>query len=404
MDEEKVRHLLSAIPGAKRAAEGVIIPGEGGQLFHLRNIITCKETEGLSRDEAFFIEFCSRNEILRLREISGPHDYLLRLRANAIVNNPRAVRVMASRKKDFEKGGRPWALTHFYHSKDFFHKKYIKNLSRSNAKIVKGTPSGLAFIPEANALCMRSLVGDVVVVSESLEQFYYFMNIAFYGNQLGIEMIDSVDALLIAVRIMNGVEALDFDIDPRASLPIETERELNNLVSNQMQFTYGHEYAHLLCGHISSPETAFDHDSSSSNYLGDLQTYNHSLEFQADLCALTNIYRSQEAFQNIAQGAFSVLLYLHFLEEANVSFGIKKFSVSETHPTSLDRVYNLHEGLGKKSPIDNVIIDEMLKHSDQMISILKHRIKCQREDILSFYGSIYLPSYHSKPKRDRYDF
>lgn len=407
MDESTVNKLLSAIPGAKRAAQGVIVPGDDGMFFHIFDVIDEKSLEGLTQDESFFIAFCSKSEILRLRELRGAHDYLLRLRAMAIVDAPRAIRVMRSRRKKFESTGRPWSLTHYYHSKDSYHKSYISLLNRSDAKAVKNIPAGLAFVPEVNALCIRSIAGDVVITSESLEYLYYFMTIAFYGEQLGIKIIDQVDALVIAIRIMNGSEALDFDIDPRGNLGHELERTLVNLVKAQMQFTFGHEYAHLLCGHLSTDNTPNEAKLTDNNsgLLRDLKIYNHELEYQADLFALKNIERNQDAFLTISQGAFSVLLYLHFLETVRKSCGLKELSVSSTHPTSLDRITNLHKNLGKRSPITEKKLDSQLAKSDELSELLDLRLKgADRTDLLTFYGSIYLSSYISRAKLDRYEF
>jgi len=406
MDESRINELLAAFPGAKRAAQGLILPGKDGAIFHLLNVIPTKELEGLSQEEAFFYDFCSRKEILRLRELGSAHDYLLRIRANAIADSPRAIRVIIARRKTFESTGRKWTLSHYYHSKDFHHKSYISLLQRANAKKLKSIPSGLAFITEANAVCVRSLVGDVVIASESLEYFYYFMTLAFYGQQLGIEFIDRADALLIAVRIMNGAEALDFDIDPRGTLPPDTERTLAALVKAQMQFTFGHEYAHLLCGHLSESNTPGGAVSVAEGmeHRKNLRLYSHELEFQADLYAVKHVHQSESAFAAIAQGAFSVLLYLHFLQEMREPCGLRALSVSDTHPAALERIHRLHKGLGKKSPLDEETMADILAVSTEMSSVLAHRLKDAREDLLTFYGSIYLPSYVTRPKQDRYDF
>lgn len=406
MDKELADRFIATVPGAKRAAQGIVLPLGNGEFLHVRNVIDSKEIEGLSSEESFFIEFCSKAEIVRLRELRGAHDYLLRLRANAIVDSPRAVRVMIARRKKFENTGRPWALSHYYHSKDHHHKSYTSLLARPKAKKLKSVPSGLAFIDEANALCIRSLAGDVVVAAESLEHFYYFMSIAFYGGEFDIPQIDRADALLIAIRIMNGAEALDFDIDPRGTLPPSTERKLKELVSSQMQFTFGHEYAHLLCKHLSRPDALDDRVSIKTNigYLKELRVYNHELEFEADLCSLKNIYHNKQAFPVIAHGAFSVLLYLHFLEQVKGPFSLKPVSVSLTHPSPQQRIHRLHRGLGKKSPISEDIITNMLAASSELESALKYRTEGQRKDILTFYGSLYLSSYLPKLKQDRYDF
>lgn len=406
MDESQINNILSKIPGSKRAAQGVLIPFEDGSFYHVQGIISKDESEGLSTEETFFCAFCSKNEILRLRNLRGAHDYLLRLRANALVDSPRAVRVMRERRKEIEKSGRHWSLSQYYHSKDHYHKSYIGYLSRNNAKILKGIPAGLAFIPEANAVCIRSLAGDVVIASESLEYFYYFMSIAFYGSQLGIHLIDREHAVLIAVRIMSGVEALDFEIDPRAILPLETERTINTLVKHQMQFTFGHEYAHHLCGHMSSPETCFDAISPETSIFNRnaLRLYNYDLEYQADLNSLKNIQNDPNAYAQVAMGAFSVLLYLHFLHDVWEKLGLNRFSVSETHPSAIDRLKKLLQGLGKKSPVSEKELEDSLALSNDLSAIFVRQLERGRDDALTFYGSVYLPSYISKLKRDRIDF
>ncbi|KPD20289.1 hypothetical protein [Idiomarina zobellii] len=89
-------------------------------------------------------------------------------------------------------------------------------------------------IQEVNALCIRSLAGDVVVVSEGLEHFYYYMSVAFYGIDFGLEPIDVRDSLLIAIRIITGAETLDFDIDPRGELPSDIDKRIQEYVDWQM--------------------------------------------------------------------------------------------------------------------------------------------------------------------------
>src|SRR5450432_4174489 len=101
MDESQIKELLATIPGSKRAANGVIIPGEDGAFFHAVNIMKKGETDGLTSEECFFVGFCAKSEIIRLRSLKTPHDYLLRVRAYAIVDEMRAYRVMLSRKQKY---------------------------------------------------------------------------------------------------------------------------------------------------------------------------------------------------------------------------------------------------------------------------------------------------------------
>ena len=232
------------------------------------------------------------------------------------------------------------------------------------------------------------------------------MTIAFYGNNYSIDLIDRVDALIIAIRIIKGSEALDFEIDPRGELPHDTERSIQLLVSQQMQFTFGHEYAHYLCGHIPSADTLMSMKSSAP-FMSELSLFNHSLEYEADYYALKNIEDNKAEFSDVANGGFSVLIYLHFIEKYGKGFGINNLSVSDTHPAAKDRVYKLFSNLGKKAPIEESVIEEMFSVVKEMSEVLQSRIeflKDEYDDLLGFYGSIYLPSYMQGMKRDRIDF
>lgn len=400
--EENVEKILKSIPGSKRAYEGVLIPIEDG-MIHLRNRSNLKEFEGILPEEMCFIEFCSKKEIVRLRNIKGPHEYLLRLRANAIADSVRVIRVMASRRKAYEAKGRSWALSYYYHSKDHYHKSYVKLLSREKIKRLNSVPSGLVFIQEVNALRIKTLVGDVVIVSESLEKFYYFMTIAFYGEWLGFDMVDRADALLISIRLINGYETLDFDIDPRANLPIEKERAIESLVKCQMQFTFGHEYAHCLCNHIPSAEISLGIIKQDS-FVNDFVLYNHNLEYEADYYALRNIENRKADIRGITRGAFSVLLYLYFIEQYRGLFSVNNFSVSISHPSAKNRIHQLYCNLGKQSYIGEAEINEMINVADEMAQILQYRLEGQIDNLLTFYGSMYLHSYIRKQRTDRIDF
>ncbi|MCZ4308167.1 hypothetical protein [Vibrio atlanticus] len=428
LSHAKINKLLASIPGARKAYQGIIFPidehnfppqelfpeekftgcilGERfGDEFHLRNLFTEKDLEGLLEGETFYLEFCSKKEIFQLRDIKGPSEYLLRLRAEAVADYPRVIRVMASRREHYERNGRVWSLSNYYHLKDNFHKSYISLLTKDNRNKVKHIPSGLAYIPDVNALCIRSIVGDVVLVSESLEKFYYFMSIAFYGEQFGLNLIIVRNALTIAIRIMTGAETFDFDIDPRGVLPAKAEKMLKNLVSWQMQFTFGHEYSHYLCGHLKEAETInYSYREKSGKSPTEIAMYNHNLEYEADYYSLKNIIHNKKEFGNIAHGAFSTLIYLHFLEKCSCILPLKKVSISETHPNALDRLNNLHKKLSTKSPINHNVIEGMLNKSDNLLALIKESVKDQRKDIFTFHGSIYLSGSEKKPAKDRVDY
>jgi hypothetical protein len=423
ISKERIEELLQSIPGAKRASIGIIFPiddnnslpisafkkeelegrimGEKfGSEFHLRNIYTKDIVAGLLPEEEFYLEFCSFNEIFRIRDLKNSHDYLLRLRANSISDDARAVRLMCQRRETFESKGKKWTLSHYYHQKDFYHKSYISMLHREKSKLLKAIPSGLAHIPDANALCIRSLAGDVVLVSEKLEMFYYFMSIAFYGDHFGLDWTDKKDALIIAVRIITGAETHDFEMDPRCSLPLKAEKGIRGYVNYQMKFTFGHEYSHYLLNHLDEAEVLSRSFGNRGSRSEDVAIYNHELEYEADYYSLKNIQHNKNEFGGMAHGAFSSLFFLHFIDECLNKLKMKKLSVSSTHPRSSDRIQELHKRLGKTSPINQTIIDEMFEVSDSMLGIIDIAKK-QRTDMFRFYGSIHMSNYVTSPPQDR---
>lgn len=158
------------------------------------------------------------------------------------------VRIMNVRKRKFEQNGRVWTLSSYYNSINIAKKQYINRLSHYNQKQLKVISAGFAPINEANAICMRTLVGELIITSEMLQYFYYFMTLALYGTAEDIPLRDRISAAIIAIRIMNVAEASDFDIDPRGNLPPELDRQIRNRTNDQMEFTFGHEFAHYLKG------------------------------------------------------------------------------------------------------------------------------------------------------------
>jgi hypothetical protein len=156
MNEDKIRQALSMFPGSRRAAEGVIVEIDNGSLY-----ITDfgERDEDLTLEEELFTQFCAKNEIIRIREIKSAHDYLLRFRANAIADSARIKRVMLSRRKRFECGGHVWSLSAYYDRQNSMLKQYISRLPRREQKIIRSVPAGFAPLAEANAVCLRSVVG-----------------------------------------------------------------------------------------------------------------------------------------------------------------------------------------------------------------------------------------------------
>ena len=309
------------------------------------------------------------------------------------------VRVMAKRRRLFEATGKAWALTHYYHSHDGFHKAYLERLQKSAARSLKHIPSGLVPIIEANAACLASLTGEIVVVSESLYRFYYFMTIAMYGGNFDIDTGDRINSMLIAYRIMNESESPDFDLDPRGYLPPMVAARLHKIVSEQMQFTYGHEYSHYLCGHTSTESVVLTAAG------GDARVFAHRHEYEADANAVRLVQHDPKFADQIALAGMSVLVYVSMLMRLKKSYTLKTLPVSETHPDPIDRLWALTDYLGTRSPLNKAEVNHMLVVGEQLLEIFPRLLhSAARADLLTFYGSIYLPGSFKRMKVDRIDF
>jgi hypothetical protein len=243
-------------------------------------------------------------------------------------------------------------------------------------------------------------VGDVIVVSEALPNFFYFMTVALYGDRFDIDYLDRVQSALIGLRIINGSEALDFDIDSRGDLPDIIDRYIKIRVSYQMEFVFGHEFAHYSLDHLAIPV-----DYCNGVETATTKAFSVECELKADLVAVTAVEKSREDKFKIAIGAYDVMLFLHLAESIGNVGGMRKLLLSETHPAAIDRLSALVSKLSKIFPPQWRDISASIAAVDQLREdIVEVVTKGSRRDLLTFYGSLYLSNYKMKIGIDRIDF
>jgi hypothetical protein len=220
------------------------------------------------------------------------------------------------------------------------------------------------------------------------------MNIAMYGQYHGIGQGDCIDAAVIALRVMRGSESFDFDLDPRAVLPAAVERRIQTLTGAQMEFTFGHEFAHLLAGHLVAE---YDGD--------DTCLYSRECEHAADIGAVLAVGPDHAARKAIARGAFDVLLFLHFLEASADAGLLRHFSASDTHPRPLERIDRLAATLDQRHLPPEGELEASTHAIETMVKWVEERKKTSEQpDLLGFYGSMYLPGFTDRMKTDRVEF
>jgi hypothetical protein len=403
MTKLSFEEIAKSIPNAQKAADGFIL-SDGNFTFHAFDSHPKELTEGLTHRETFYLAFCSRDEILRIRNQKTSSDFLLWLRAEAIVDSARTVRVFRKRAKNVK----DWSLTKYYENQHQLHKYYINEVGKSHRKQIRALPAGMAFINEVNAMCINSDFGNIVVVSEALSYFLFFMNIAFLGGSLGIPTSDISTALAIAIRIMLGYESLDFDLDPRGDLPPKIHETIQEYTNYQIFFTFGHEYAHHTLGHLDEAKLAniklrnivyvTERDNSVRCF-----HHKHRKEYEADWFAIKNIKGNKDFRSALSGAAFMMFIYFDVLDHVYQYLALSH-GISKTHPRPLDRLCELRRRLNKRIGSTSETITANIELANTFKKILTSEWLPFHIDELEIYGSYYLPSYKKEILRDRIDF
>ncbi len=403
MKEEEIEAILKASPNAKRAKDGVILETEDG-LFHITGIHVQENKEELGGENVFFTPFCTDDEIRRVLKPRSASDYLLQLQAEAIVDNPRLIRVFKNRKRKVKN----WSLESFYanQQRDL---SYLANLSKGKQKKLSQIPFGGAYLNCVNAKCIKTDPGNIVTISETLEYFFYFMNIWFYGETLSIPVEDQFAAFIIAMRLMKGYESFDFDLDPRCFLPPEIEKTILELTHSQYQFIIGHEYAHHLLGHL---DKGFVVENNLSNFVHAYEgsksikhyKYTHKLEYDADWYAIKHITGNSEFREELANGAFSVFLYFDAYRIISDFITPSPKMDKGSHPSDEARIKKLRSRLNNKYGFSMKQIEEHLNYTRSFARFfIKDYLPFNFEEF-EIHGSFYLPSFKGKILKDRIDF
>jgi len=350
---------------------------------------------------------CTLDEIRRIELPTTAADYLLTVRASEISENARLHRVFLKRR---ERAGNAWTLSSHFDNSPF--EKYLACLPAKKRLICKEVEAGFAFLLEPNGVCVRSPFGHVIIISETLKEYLYFMNLFLmcYATEK-IPKEDCVHSLFIALRTMLFTESPDFELDPRGTPPEPLDSHCKALVDEQMQFVIGHEYSHYLLGHLGQKAQLV-------SYVGVLPgadaldsriyTPKQAQEFAADLGALSDPELSPQQLATRLNAANWLFLGLEVLDAA-VGY-ISPPMHPRTHPTGRDRLLRLRQSVLDliDLPLDQIGTDEDVDNNLDSVEGIKQKL-C--DDVLPFsieqlemYGSVYLPSYRLQVLADRVDY
>lgn len=375
-----------------------------GPVFFINSYQEIKESDNNNPQASFYRTFCNEGEINRILAVNSAEAYLLKTRADAVVDNPRIHRVILQRKK---KSKEMWNFTNHF-SKDEFN-YCLDLLSKDDRLELSNVPMGFTFTKEPNGACMSSDFGNIIVVSEALKYFFFYMNLCFIRFDAGEVPTDvGIEALTIALRTMLLTESLDFDLDPRGEIPKEIELENNETVKKQIQFVISHEFAHHLLGHLdkrSIVERNVLSSTNSENAQGVYKFYTNTQkqEFEADIEAIARLqFHNQWELEEMVQNAIMFFIYIDVYERVRNQI-FPPFGNSSTHPDPIDRIWNLYDAYSHRVNFNKSTVEKALNFADTIKQYLEEDVAVNIEKYET-YGSLYLEQWRGKVLVDRIDY
>ncbi len=402
--QQYAEHLRTH-PNREATAKSLYVSDE--YIIHLQAVFPFSDLDGLSEEGAFHYPICSFAEIKRIETPTCAEDVLLKIRAEDIADHPRLTRVFLKRRA-LHKGD--WSLTGYYRAPDFH--RYLRKLPADKAQACQSIPAGFALSREPHGYCLKTDFGKLVVLSEQLKHFLFYMYVFMFGEAYGVSRDDQFSALIIASRTMLLTESPDFDLDPRsAELPKEIQFVADLVVKDQLQFIIGHEYAHALLGHHESSSahgTPPKHLFSTSQGAHKWYTPSQKNEFEADAASILQATYRDDECSAVLNGATLYFLQLELFYSV-AHYINPQHNRSQTHPDPIDRILALRKAVSEERGLpEGTFTDADLQRYIKNINGTKHWLETEYLPfyIESFenYGSIYLEGSRGTPLIDRFDY
>ncbi|HLP87900.1 MAG TPA: M48 family metalloprotease [Nostocaceae cyanobacterium] len=385
---------------------------EGIYIFHVseyKQDLTNKYDHKDFKTYIWYESVTSHNEAEKLiyitnKGITNADDYLLKIRADSICDNTRFLRVFLKRRLNLEKTGRTWSLSNHFKS-DMF-ESYLQKLNKNKYNKCKEIPYGFTFLNEPSGFCIKEKFGNIIIISETLKYFLYYMNLFIFGESFGISPQDLISSFMIAIRVMLKTEALDFDLDSRGKLPSDIDNYLTCQVQRQIEFVIGHEYAHHSLGHLKTKNIASCTPEKmlgiKSNKQINYYLKSQKQELEADLHSIKDMKCETEEKNEIVNAAFIFFIALDLYETVNNC--ISPNNRISTHPPALKRLSELRKKIHNKFGYSTDILNNFIEQMNEFKIFLNTELIPYNFDNFEMYGSIYLPSFREKILIDRVDY
>ena len=362
----------------------------------------------IEMEKYFYQPICNKAEIERIFNIKNAKDYLLKLRADTIIDHMRLFRVY--RNKAIEQG-ESWSLEKSFDDSHF--DKFKNNLPPDLKQICdENVTFGNIFSNEVNGFIFTTNFGIITTISESMKYFTEFMNLGLLRFTKNIPPHVKYNALRIAIRIMLQTEALDFKMDPRGIIPKNIQQKMCSTYPFQAQFLAGHEYAHFLLGHLKENNITQKHlfravFKSQEDYKKiNTYTIDQKHEFEADIVSINlpnySLFEKKMVYENSLLWFAYLSIYEAVEDYINPPIGY------QTHPGAMSRYQNLLDEIPKykgfNSKYFTIDIPKIVEEYRTLV-IEDVGYNC---DLYEMYGSAYLDDanteWRGKELIDRVDY
>lgn len=344
-----------------------------------------------------FKPICNDLELERIFNIKTAQDYLFLIRAETIVDHMRLFRVYRNKKLNSQGN---WSLEGSFDN--YHYEEFLGALDDVNRERCEEITYGNIFSNKASGTIFTSNYGPIITISESIEYFLMFANLTLIDFEEEIPLNVRMNSLRIAIRIMLQQESMDFYMDPRGIIPKKIQNWNNIVVSNQMTFIAGHEFAHYLCGHLDSKNISEEvilkglfSDEESYNKSTSYYSQSQAEEFIADATSieLPN-YNRQNKTMIISSALYwfaALDLYEFFIEKVT---GRK--SGKGDHPSAIDRYISILNNVTLTKDINKQVWMDYQKNFETIKEFITNDIEQQLDQIYRFYGSCYLAEPNTK--------
>jgi hypothetical protein len=356
----------------------------------------------------FFRPICSSPEIDRIFNVTNAADYLLKLRAETIVDHMRLFRVYRNKALLNEKS---WSLEGSF--SDLHYKAVLAKLPPFARALCRPITFGDIFSNDPNGMIFPTEHGPVTTISEALKFFLEFSHLALLDSSTNVPPNIRFNSLRIAIRVMLKTEALDFYMDPRGIIPANLASAIHAPIPLQLQFIAGHEFAHFILGHLSDKrlieQPIFYSISPSDDPYKPTKIYNTSqrAEFDADLKSIVLPNYSARKRGELLRAALLWFGCLELYESAcDVMLPASPRSY-KSHPTAMERYETLLTSVQTPQAPTSKYWKEFPKLIKRLKELLQDDIS-KHCDFYEMYGSAYLDvpntQWRGKERIDRVDY